>query len=258
MTYSHRIALFLFLLLLFSPILESAPQAFRRDPGHPQWHHSAFQEVKDNVRTDVRHMLHSRAELKPCYETSLMQLVEVAQDSVIQFCLIVVVNPAFTLVRKHVVLTDSMITMECSITIFHDVPFQVPLEVNVVLVGFSGDGGYRYELDAHKFEEFLKTSFPSRRPACLETGELLDIEHHIIYNIFPMFLFLGQTFEVPCTFPSHSFPDFYWVEGASLLSSVGLIQWQTLQPNRMLQEIIFALASNESIVGVIQLGTMKY
>lgn len=42
---------------------ESAPQAFRRDPGHPQWHHGAFQDVKDSVRSDLRRMLHSRAEV---------------------------------------------------------------------------------------------------------------------------------------------------------------------------------------------------
>ncbi|KAJ8623419.1 hypothetical protein MRB53_031948 [Persea americana] len=115
----------LFLILLLRS--ESKPQAFRRDPGHPQWHHGAFQDVKDSVRTDVRHMLHSRAE----------------------------------------------------------VPFQVPLEVNIVLVGFNADGGYRYSLDAHKLEEFMKSSFSSHRPACMETGELIDIEHHIIYNVFP-------------------------------------------------------------------------
>ena len=66
------------------------------------------------------------------------------------------------------------------------VPFQVPLEVNVVLVGFNGDGGYRYTLDAHKLEEFLKNSFPTHRPSCLETGEPIDIEHHIIYNAIPV------------------------------------------------------------------------
>ncbi|CAN1281622.1 hypothetical protein LINPERPRIM_LOCUS17803 [Linum perenne] len=65
------------------------------------------------------------------------------------------------------------------------VPFQVPLEVNVVLVGFGGDGGYRYNLNVNKFEEFLKLSFPTHRPSCLETGEPLDIEHHLIYNVFP-------------------------------------------------------------------------
>lgn len=42
---------------------ESAPQAFRRDPGHPQWHHGAFHDVKDSVRSDVRRMLHTRAEV---------------------------------------------------------------------------------------------------------------------------------------------------------------------------------------------------
>ncbi|EEF43107.1 uncharacterized protein LOC8258833 [Ricinus communis] len=106
---------------------ESAPQAFRRDPGHPQWHHGAFHDVGDSVRSDVRRMLHTRAE----------------------------------------------------------VPFQVPLEVNVVVIGFNGDGGYRYSLDTHKLEEFLRTSFPNHRPSCLETGEPLDIEHHVVFNAFP-------------------------------------------------------------------------
>nr|XP_010921441.1 uncharacterized protein LOC105044999 [Elaeis guineensis] len=116
------------LLLISSYLLffraDSAPQAFRRDPGHPHWHHGAFHDVEDSVRADVRRMLHTRAE----------------------------------------------------------VPFQVPLEVNIILVGFNGDGGYRYMLDAHKLEDFLKSSFPTHRPSCLETGEPIDIEHHIIYN----------------------------------------------------------------------------
>ncbi|KAJ6847213.1 uncharacterized protein M6B38_281235 [Iris pallida] len=106
---------------------ESKPQPFRRDPGHPHWHHGAFHDVQDSVRADVRRMLHTRAE----------------------------------------------------------VPFQVPLEVNVVLVGFNGDGGYRYTLDAHKLEDFLKSSFSTHRPSCLETGEPIDIEHHIVYNAIP-------------------------------------------------------------------------
>lgn len=114
-------------LSLFVCQSESAPQAYRRDPGHQQWHHGAFQDVKEDVRSEVRQMLHSRAE----------------------------------------------------------VPFQVPLEVNIVLVGFSGDGGYRYALDSSKLEEFLKISFPSHRPLCLETGQPLDIEHHLVYNTFP-------------------------------------------------------------------------
>ncbi|XBH85368.1 hypothetical protein VPH35_073293 [Triticum aestivum] len=64
-----------------------------------------------------------------------------------------------------------------------EVPFQVPLEVNVVLIGFNGDGGYRYPLDGHKLEQFLKMSFPLHRPSCFETGEPIDIEHHIMYNV---------------------------------------------------------------------------
>ncbi|CAL9113276.1 unnamed protein product [Musa acuminata var. zebrina] len=107
--------------------VESLAQAFRRDPGHPQWHHGAFHDVQGTVRDDVRRMLHTRAE----------------------------------------------------------VPFQVPLEVNILLIGFNGDGGYRYKIDAHKLEDFLKSSFPTHRPSCLETGEPIDIEHHMIYNAIP-------------------------------------------------------------------------
>lgn len=62
------------------------------------------------------------------------------------------------------------------------VPFQVPLEVNVILVGFNGDGGYRYTLDSQKLQEFLHLGFPTHRPSCLETGEPLDIEHHMVFN----------------------------------------------------------------------------
>ncbi|KAL6649814.1 hypothetical protein ACP70R_014038 [Stipagrostis hirtigluma subsp. patula] len=117
-----------FLVLLAAAVAASSAarrEAFRRDPGHPHWHHGAFHDVEDSVRAEVRRMLHTRAE----------------------------------------------------------VPFQVPLEVNVVLIGFNGDGGYRYPLDGHKLEEFLKMSFPHHRPSCFETGEPIDIEHHIMYNV---------------------------------------------------------------------------
>ncbi|KAA3481197.1 Capsid [Gossypium australe] len=120
-------AIFLVTLSGLATLSDSTQQAFKRDPGHPHWHHSAFLEVRDSVRSDVRRTLHTRAE----------------------------------------------------------VPFQVPLEVNVVLIGLNGDGGYRYNVDAQKLEEFLRVSFPSHRPSCLETEEPLDIEHHVVYNTFP-------------------------------------------------------------------------
>lgn len=70
---------------------------------------------------------------------------------------------------------------------FHwQVPFQVPLEVNIVLVGLNEDGGYRYSMDPHKLEEFLRVSFSTHRPSCQETGEPLDIEHRVVYNVFPV------------------------------------------------------------------------
>lgn len=60
------------------------------------------------------------------------------------------------------------------------------MEVNIVLVGLNGDGGYRYSLNAQKLEEFLRASFSTHRPSCQETGEPLDIEHRVVYNIFPV------------------------------------------------------------------------
>ncbi|TYH50651.1 hypothetical protein ES332_D10G220800v1 [Gossypium tomentosum] len=120
-------AIFLVTLSGLATLSDSTQQAFKRDPGLPHWHHSAFLEVRDSVRSDVRRTLHTRAE----------------------------------------------------------VPFQVPLEVNVVLIGLNGDGGYRYNVDSQKLEEFLRVSFPSHRPSCLETEEPLDIEHHVVYNTFP-------------------------------------------------------------------------
>ncbi|PPD96911.1 hypothetical protein GOBAR_DD06069 [Gossypium barbadense] len=120
-------AIFLVTLSGLATLSDSTQQAFKRDPGLPHWHHSAFLEVRDSVRSDVRRTLHTRAE----------------------------------------------------------VPFQVPLEVNVVLIGLNGDGGYRYNVDSQKLEEFLRVSFPSHRPSCLETEEPLDIEHHVVCNTFP-------------------------------------------------------------------------
>ena len=67
-----------------------------------------------------------------------------------------------------------------------EVPFRVPLEGNIVLVEFNGDGGYRYSLDARKLGEFMRRIFPSHHPACLETALPLDIEHDLQYNVIPV------------------------------------------------------------------------
>ncbi|KAL0457511.1 UNVERIFIED_CONTAM: hypothetical protein Slati_1090300 [Sesamum latifolium] len=54
-----------------------------------------------------------------------------------------------------------------------------------MLPHLSGDGGYRYNVDSQKLEEFLRVGFPTHRPSCLETGQPLDIEHHVVFNAFP-------------------------------------------------------------------------
>ncbi|KAG0494046.1 hypothetical protein HPP92_005040 [Vanilla planifolia] len=58
-----RVAVIFSTLYLILSIVCSAPQPFRRDPGHPHWHHSAFHDVQESVRSDIRRMFHSRAEV---------------------------------------------------------------------------------------------------------------------------------------------------------------------------------------------------
>lgn len=118
----------LLLLLLVCGAGGAKQEPFRRDPGHPQWHHGNFQDFNSSVKQNAHNLLHSRAE----------------------------------------------------------VPFRVPLEINLVMLGFNGDGGYRYKLDFKMLEEVLQKSMPSHRPACLETGQPLDIEHELIYKVIPV------------------------------------------------------------------------
>jgi hypothetical protein len=40
-----------------------AQEPFRRDPGHPQWHHNSFQDHRDAVRKMTHELLHSRAQV---------------------------------------------------------------------------------------------------------------------------------------------------------------------------------------------------
>eukprot|EP00899_Mesostigma_viride_P009408 jgi/Mesvir1/18469/Mv14320-RA.1 len=62
-------------------------------------------------------------------------------------------------------------------------PLMLPLDVNVVLVGFSGDGGYGFTVDAEKLRSFLMLSSLQYRPSCIETGKELEIIHQLTYNV---------------------------------------------------------------------------
>ena len=55
----------------------------------------------------------------------------------------------------------------------HDAPLVLPLEVNIVLVGFDGDGGFGYELEPDRLAAILRDTFASFRPSRVEDGERL-------------------------------------------------------------------------------------
>ena len=65
----------------------------------------------------------------------------------------------------------------------HDAPLVLPLEVNIVLVGFDGDGGYRYRADAEALETFLRQSFGHFRPSSMSTGRPLEVSIELHYNV---------------------------------------------------------------------------
>ena len=65
----------------------------------------------------------------------------------------------------------------------HDAPLVLPLEVNIVLVGFDGDGGYRYRADANALETFLRDSFGHFRPSSMTTGRPLAVSIELHYNV---------------------------------------------------------------------------
>ncbi|GMH38389.1 hypothetical protein BSKO_06273 [Bryopsis sp. KO-2023] len=62
--------------------------------------------------------------------------------------------------------------------------FAVPIEIDVILVGFAGDGAYKYEMDGVRLEDLLTQNYPTRRPVDRESGKPLSSEFDIIYNVF--------------------------------------------------------------------------
>lgn len=67
-------------------------------------------------------------------------------------------------------------------------PLTVPLEVNVVLLGLGGDGGYRYTLDHEGLARLLRASCYTHRPACLDSGEHLMLRHRVFFNVIKVLI----------------------------------------------------------------------
>ena len=49
--------------VLLLEVVYAAKEPFRRDPGHPQWHHGSFQDHRDDVRRLTHELLHSRGQV---------------------------------------------------------------------------------------------------------------------------------------------------------------------------------------------------
>jgi hypothetical protein len=68
----------------------------------------------------------------------------------------------------------------------------VPLEINVALLGFNGDGAYQFQIAEKELADFLQKSLPDHRPSCLETGQQLEISYQLKYTVFHVRLVLGM------------------------------------------------------------------
>ena len=54
-------------------------------------------------------------------------------------------------------------------------PFSVPLHVSVLLVGFNGDGGHKFDVNAAEFREFMERSYSTYRPSCVTQKKPLEV-----------------------------------------------------------------------------------
>ena len=68
----------------------------------------------------------------------------------------------------------------------------VPLEINVALLGFNGDGAYQFQIAEKELADFLQKSLPEHRPSCLETGQQLEISYQLKYTVFHVSLVFGN------------------------------------------------------------------
>lgn len=59
----------------------------------------------------------------------------------------------------------------------------VPIEIDVVLIGFNGDGGFAYTMDSAQLESLLYETYPIRTPISRETKLPMTSEYHIMYNV---------------------------------------------------------------------------
>lgn len=56
--------------------------------------------------------------------------------------------------------------------------------MDIILIGFGGDGAFKYLMSDEQLEELLIRNFPSRTPFNRNTGKPLLTEFHLIYNVF--------------------------------------------------------------------------
>ena len=81
-------------------------------------------------------------------------------------------------------LTDSILTLLFLQINQKVVP--IKMGINVVLVGFNGDGGYGYTLAEESLERLLSESMPTHRPSSLEKKKPLAVSYQLTYDVIKL------------------------------------------------------------------------
>ncbi len=61
--------------------------------------------------------------------------------------------------------------------------FAIPIQIGIGLVGFNADGAGAVSFAADELSLTLQNSLPALRPNCYQTGEALNVQYRVDYNV---------------------------------------------------------------------------
>eukprot|EP00026_Physarum_polycephalum_P004689 Phypoly_transcript_04712.p1 GENE.Phypoly_transcript_04712~~Phypoly_transcript_04712.p1 ORF type:complete len:678 (+),score=68.70 Phypoly_transcript_04712:78-2111(+) len=68
-------------------------------------------------------------------------------------------------------------------TYYLEKPIRYPININLVFIGFKGDGPFQFYLDEQKVQAAIQSAFPMHSPHSLQSNTPLNIMYHISYSV---------------------------------------------------------------------------
>ena len=89
-------------------------------------------------------------------------------------------------------------------------------DVNVGLLGFSGDGAWQFELNAGELHSLLSRLLPERQPSCGPEATPMDVTYRLNYNVVLMQTGLARLQRTLATSMRPHAPNVYDVEASDI------------------------------------------